>query len=163
MSELSLVAEEMGRMKQAIERIRTGSLAKAVSLLDKNGETVASVGAAGHVDRNALAGLSLAVLGPTNWHRRYNEPHDFRGTLKVPPFDQVLVSVVAGRVVVKIVIAPEIPLTPVRLQCHRAVADFARLLKAIDVKVCGPRTPALVGRAPFPPITDEEMDALLDW
>lgn len=151
--------EEFERLEQALRRLRYDSNAKAVFLIDKNGQQIAAVGDVDEFDTTSLASLTAGNVAATDGLAKLIGEREFSVLFHEGQRDHIHISIVARRAILLVIFDERSSLGLVRLRVKRASAEMDEIFEDMNRKESqGPG--GQVEASPFSEITDEDIDSL---
>ncbi len=156
---MEVFEEEFGRLEEALRRLRHDSNAKAVYLIDKNGQQIAAAGEVEAFDSTSLASLTAGNVAATDGLAKLIGEREFSVLFHEGQRDHIHISIVARRAILLVIFDERSSLGLVRLRVKRASAEMDRIFDDMNRK--SEREPG--GQAepsPFSEITDEDIDSL---
>ena len=157
-ADLVLYKEEIDRLDEVLKRLRHDSNARAVFLIDKNGQQIASVGEIEDFDTTSLASLTAGNVAATDSLAKMIGEREFSVLFHEGQQDHIHISIVASRSILLVIFDDRSSLGLVRLRVKRANSEFDRIFEEIMQKSEAHST--LAQASPFSEITDEDIDAL---
>jgi predicted regulator of Ras-like GTPase activity (Roadblock/LC7/MglB family) len=151
--------EEFERLEQALRRLRYDSNAKAVFLIDKNGQQIAAVGDVDDFDTTSLASLTAGNVAATDGLAKLIGEREFSVLFHEGQRDHIHISIVARRAILLVIFDERSSLGLVRLRVKRASAEMDEIFEDMNRK----ESRGLGGHletSPFSEITDEDIDSL---
>jgi len=159
MSDFVLYEEEFKHLEEALRRLRQEANAKAVFLIDKNGQQIASAGEIDQFDVTSLASLTAGNVAATDGLAKLIGEREFSVLFHEGQQDHIHISIVAKRAILVVIFDDRSSLGLVRLRVKRASVDLEKIFDTMAQKSdrgAGPGGPA----SPFSEITDDDIDAL---
>jgi len=153
-----LYEEEFKLLEDALRRLRQEANSKAVFLIDKNGQQIASAGEVEQFDTTSLASLTAGNVAATDGLAKLIGEREFSVLFHEGQQDHIHISIVAKRAILVVIFDDRSSLGLVRLRVKRASADLERIFEAMLEK--GQTTGAAAAASPFSEITDDDIDAL---
>ena len=156
---LVMYQEEFQRLEEALKRLRQEANARAVFLIDKNGQQIAASGETGEFDTTSLASLTAGNVAATDGLAKLIGEREFSVLFHEGQRDHIHISIVAKRAILLVIFDERSSLGLVRLRVKRATAEMDRIFEAMlqkGEKSAAGQAPA----SPFAEITDEDIDAL---
>ena len=154
-----LYEEEFRHLEEALRRLRQEANAKAIFLIDKNGQQIASAGEIEQFDTTSLASLTAGNVAATDGLAKLIGEREFSVLFHEGQQDHIHISVVAKRAILVVIFDHRSSLGLVRLRVKRAAVDLEKVFDAMLQK--GEKGGQGSGHAsPFSEITDEDIDAL---
>lgn len=159
MSDFVLYEEEFRHLEEALRRLRQEANARAVFLIDKNGQQIASAGEIEGFDSTSLASLTAGNVAATDGLAKLIGEREFSVLFHEGQQDHIHISIVARRAILVVIFDERSSLGLVRLRVKRASADLERIFEAMVQK--GEAATGTPGSpSPFSEITDDDIDAL---
>jgi predicted regulator of Ras-like GTPase activity (Roadblock/LC7/MglB family) len=157
MTNFVLFEEEFKRLEEALRRLRQEANAKAVFLIDKNGQQIAAAGETEQFDSTSLASLTAGNVAATDGLAKLIGEREFSVLFHEGQQDHIHISIVANRAILVVIFDDRSSLGLVRLRVKRASVDLEKIFEAMAQREGGgaPAAPS-----PFAEITDEDIDAL---
>jgi predicted regulator of Ras-like GTPase activity (Roadblock/LC7/MglB family) len=153
-----LYEEEFKLLEEALRRLRQEANSKAVFLIDKNGQQIASAGEVEQFDTTSLASLTAGNVAATDGLAKLIGEREFSVLFHEGQQDHIHISIVAKRAILVVIFDDRSSLGLVRLRVKRASADLERTFEVMLEK--GQTTGAAAAASPFSEITDDDIDAL---
>jgi predicted regulator of Ras-like GTPase activity (Roadblock/LC7/MglB family) len=153
-----LYEEEFKHLEEALRRLRQEANAKAVFLIDKNGQQIASAGEVDQFDTTSLASLTAGNVAATDGLAKLIGEREFSVLFHEGQQDHIHISIVAKRAILVVIFDDRSSLGLVRLRVKRASVDLEKIFELMlqkNEKGQGP-----VHASPFSEITDDDIDAL---
>jgi len=156
---MEVYEEEYERLEQALRRMRFDSNAKAVFLIDKNGQQIAAAGDVDEFDTTSLASLTAGNVAATDGLAKLIGEREFSVLFHEGQRDHIHISIVARRAILLVIFDERSSLGLVRLRVKRASAEMDEIFEAMTRKE-GRGPGGQVQASPFAEITDEDIDSL---
>lgn len=161
MSSQNFVLYEEGfhRLEAALKRLRQDANAKAVFLIDKNGQQIAAAGEIEQFDTTSLASLTAGNVAATDGLAKLIGEREFSVLFHEGQQDHIHISIVAKRAILVVIFDDRSSLGLTRLRVRQANGDLEKIFEAMaQQNKVGP----IGGKeaSPFSEITDEDIDAL---
>lgn len=154
-----LYEEEFRQLEEALRRLRQEANAKAVFLIDKNGQQIAAAGEIEQFDTTSLASLTAGNVAATDGLAKLIGEREFSVLFHEGQQDHIHISIVAKRAILVVIFDDRSSLGLVRLRVKRANGDLEKIFEAMMQK--GERDAQSPSHAsPFAEITDDDIDAL---
>lgn len=154
-----LYEEEFKHLEEALRRLRQEANAKAVFLIDKNGQQIASAGEIEQFDTTSLASLTAGNVAATDGLAKLIGEREFSVLFHEGQQDHIHISIVAKRAILVVIFDDRSSLGLVRLRVKRASVDLEKIFEVMMQK--GERgTQGAAHASPFSEITDDDIDAL---
>ena len=158
--DLVLCEEEIQLLDEVLQRLRHDANAKAVFLIDKNGQQMASAGEIEQFDTTSLASLTAGNVAATDSLAKLIGEREFSVLFHEGQRDHIHISIVAKRAILLVIFDERSSLGLVRLRVKRAGAEFDKIFDAMAQKASMPSSADGGPSTPFAEITDEDIDAL---
>lgn len=153
-----LYEEEFKNLEEALRRLRHEANARAVFLIDKNGQQIAAAGELEGFDTTSLASLTAGNVAATDGLAKLIGEREFSVLFHEGQQDHIHISIVAKRAILVVIFDERSSLGLVRLRVKRANADLEKIFETMVQK--GQASGAATTSSPFSEITDEDIDAL---
>jgi len=150
--------EEYRHLEEALRRLRMEANAKAVFLIDKNGQQIASAGEIEQFDTTSLASLTAGNVAATDGLAKLIGEREFSVLFHEGQQDHIHISIVGRRVILVVIFDDRSSLGLVRLRVKRASGDMEKILDTMAKK--GEAAELGGESSPFAEITEEDIDAL---
>ena len=160
-SDLMLYEEDARKLAAILQRLCEDSKGKAVFLIDKAGQLIASAGETASVDTTSLASLTAGNIAATGGLAQLLGEKEFTVLFHEGEKDNLHISVVGQRGILVVLFDRRSSLGLVRLRVKRAAEDISQVFTAM-----AERTQQETGRgrdafqAQFAQITDDDIDNL---
>ena len=154
-SGLVMYDEEVRQIAGICDRLTRDASAKAVFLIDKNGQLIAASGQSQHLDTTSLASLTAGNVAAMGGLAKLIGEKEFPTQFHEGEHESLHMSVVAGRVVLVVIFDARSSLGLVRLRVRKASEELAKIFEALAVKQAAPGA-----QSPFAEITDDDIDNL---
>jgi predicted regulator of Ras-like GTPase activity (Roadblock/LC7/MglB family) len=152
-----LYEEEFKNLEEALRRLRQEANAKAVFLIDKNGQQIAAAGEVEKFDTTSLASLTAGNVAATDGLAKLIGEREFSVLFHEGQQDHIHISIVANRAILVVIFDDRSSLGLVRLRVKRASGELERTFETMAKREGGVTVEA---PSPFSEITDEDIDAL---
>jgi predicted regulator of Ras-like GTPase activity (Roadblock/LC7/MglB family) len=153
-----LYEEEFKHLEEALRRLRQEANAKAVFLIDKNGQQIASAGEIEQFDTTSLASLTAGNVAATDGLAKLIGEREFSVLFHEGQQDHIHISIVAKRAILVVIFDDRSSLGLVRLRVKRASVDLEKIFEVMVQK--GEKGTQAAHASPFSEITDDDIDAL---
>ena len=150
---------EFRQLEEALRRLRHDSNAKAVFLIDKNGQHIAAAGEIEDFDSTSLASLTAGNVAATDGLAKLIGEREFSVLFHEGQRDHIHISIVARRAILLVIFDERSSLGLVRLRVKRASAELEKVFDSMTEKTVR-GTQGTPEPSPFSEITDEDIDAL---
>ncbi|MEM7519209.1 MAG: roadblock/LC7 domain-containing protein [Planctomycetota bacterium] len=154
-----LFEKESQELAEILARLRQDSNARAVFLIDKNGQQIASAGEVEEFDTMSLASLTAGNVAATDGLAKLIGEQEFSVLFHEGEQEHIHISIVAKRAILVVIFDERSSLGLVRLRVKRAASDLERTFDRMASHLTeaeGGSSPS----SPFSEITDEDIDAL---
>ena len=160
-TDLTLYEEDERRFAAVLQRLCTDAKSRAVFLIDKSGQLIASAGETASVDTTSLASLTAGNIAATGGLAQLLGEKEFSVLFHEGEKEHLHISVVAQRGILVVLFDQRSSLGLVRLRVKRASEDITRIFSDMVART---QQEAGRGRAAFQTefaqITDEDIDSL---
>ena len=155
---MDVMYEEDYRLIQAtVEKLHRDANAKAVLLIDKNGQEIATAGEIENLDTTSLSSLMAGNVAATGGIAKLLQEKEFSGQFHEGERTNVHISIVAQRLILVVLFDERSSLGLVRLRVKKASNELATILDNMMEKPVQPQQPSI-----FAEITDEDIDNLFN-
>ena len=154
-SDMVMYEEEFQKIQAVCSRLQRDSNAKAVLLIDKNGQLIAESGDTSQLDTMSLSSLTAGNVAATGGIAKLLKEKEFTGQFHEGEHTNIHISLVAQRVILVILFDERSSLGLVRLRVRKASEDLAVIFDEMMQKVQQPSATSI-----FSEITDEDIDNL---
>jgi len=153
-----LYEEEFKHLEEALRRLRQAANARAVFLIDKNGQQIASAGEIEQFDTTSLASLTAGNVAARDALAKLIGEREFSVLFHEGQQDHIHISIVGRRAILLVIFDDRSSLGLVRLRVKRASGEMEKIFETMAKKG---EAAELGGEAsPFSEITEEDIDAL---
>jgi predicted regulator of Ras-like GTPase activity (Roadblock/LC7/MglB family) len=149
-----LFEEEFKQITAICDQLHRDAAAKAVFLVDKNGQLLANSGETGDLDTTSLASLTAGNIAATGGLAQLLGEKEFAIQFHEGEKDNIHISLVGQRVILVIIFDERSSLGLVRLRVRKAGIELAAIFEVIHQKA------AETGSTVFSEITDDDIDNL---
>ncbi len=157
--ELVLYQEEFQRLDSALKKLRQEANARAIFLIDKNGQQIAAAGEVEQFDTTSLASLTAGNVAATDGLAKLIGEREFSVLFHEGKRDHIHISIVAKRAILLVIFDDRSSLGLVRLRVKRGSQELDHIFEDMQTKRDkGAASPTHA--SPFSEITDEDIDAL---
>ncbi|MFQ5697781.1 MAG: roadblock/LC7 domain-containing protein [Myxococcota bacterium] len=156
--QLVLYEEDHKKIVAVAERLVHDANAKAVFLVDKNGQLVAEAGELVGIDTTSLASLVAGNIAASGGLAKLIGENEFPTHFHQGERDNVHITLVAQRIILVVIFDERSSLGLVRLRVKKAGQRFAQLFEALYKKAESEFGDE--GDSPFSEITDDDIDNL---
>ena len=158
--DLVLYEEEIHLLEDVLQRLRHDANARAVFLIDKNGQQISSAGETESFDTTSLASLTAGNVAATDSLAKLIGEREFSVLFHEGQRDHIHISIVAKRAILLVIFDERSSLGLVRLRVKRAGNEFDKIFDAMAQKASAGEAEGGAPPTPFSEITDEDIDAL---
>lgn len=158
-SSLVMYDEEYQRIVTIAEKLLRDSNAKAVFLVDRNGQLMAATGETEHLDTTSLASLTAGNIAATGGLAKLIGEKEFSILFHEGEKDNIHISIVAGRIILVVIFDQRSSLGLVRLRVKKGSEEFARIFEDMDNRLTAEGA-GTSPHNPFAEITDDDIDNL---
>jgi len=157
--QLVMYEEEYGQIREVCNRLARDSNAKAIFLVDKNGQLIASAGETQDLDSTSLASLTAGNIAATGGLAKLIGEQEFSILFHEGERDHIHISLIGNRVILVVIFDQRSSLGLVRLRVKKGSEELSRIFTALDKKAAGAGG---AEASPFAEITDEDIDNLFN-
>ena len=150
-----LFEEDQKALQDVVEHQCRDANAKAVLLIDKNGQEIAAAGEIEELDITSLSSLTAGNVAATGGIAKLRAEQEFTGQYHEGMRIYVHITSVAQRLIVVVLFDHRSSLGLVRLRVKRASQEIDGILQRIDA-----RSQEQPEQTVFEEITDEDIDKL---
>lgn len=154
-SQLVLFEEEQKKIVQICDGLHRDACAKAVFLVNRDGQMLANSGQTVQLDTTSLASLTAGNIAATGGLAKLLGEKEFAIQFHEGERDNIHISLVGQRVILVIIFDERSSLGLVRLRVRRASSELVKVLEQINAKAA--ENP---GHTVFDEISDEDIDNL---
>ncbi|MCA9676467.1 MAG: roadblock/LC7 domain-containing protein [Kofleriaceae bacterium] len=156
-NQLVMYEEELQQINGICDVLQKDSNAKAVLVIDKNGQAIASSGEVDQLDVTSLSSLTAGNVAATGGIAQLLKEQEFAGQFHEGEKTHVHISLVAQRVILLVLFDERSSLGLVRLRVRKATAELTNVLDALIRKMEAGSQPSV-----FAEITDADIDNLFN-
>jgi predicted regulator of Ras-like GTPase activity (Roadblock/LC7/MglB family) len=156
-NQLVMYEEELQQINAVCEQLHRDSNARAVLVIDKNGQTMATAGDIESLDVTSLSSLTAGNVAATGGIASLLAEKEFAGQFHEGEKTNVHISIVAQRVIVVVLFDERSSLGLVRLRVRKASEELTRILDSLAKKAASANAPSV-----FAEITDDDIDNLFN-
>ncbi len=149
--------EEARQIQAVCDRLARESNAKAVLVIDKNGQPIAQSGETDHLDVTSLSSLTAGNVAATGGIAKLLAEKEFAGQFHEGEKTNIHISIVAQRVILVVLFDERSSLGLVRLRVRKASDELTRILESLIKKAASANAPSV-----FAEITDDDIDNLFN-
>ncbi len=158
-SSLVMFDEEYQQILVQSEKLLRESNAKAVFLVDRNGQLIAATGETDHLDTTSLASLTAGNIAATGGLAKLIGEKEFSILFHEGEKDNIHISIVAGRVILVVIFDQRSSLGLVRLRVRKASEELGHVFDDLSRK-SAESSSGVGGASPFAEISDDDIDNL---
>jgi predicted regulator of Ras-like GTPase activity (Roadblock/LC7/MglB family) len=157
-NQLVMYEEELQQINRICDVLQRDSNAKAVLVIDKNGQAIASGGEVEQIDITSLSSLTAGNVAATGGIASLLKEKEFAGQFHEGEKTNVHISIVGQRVILVVLFDERSSLGLVRLRVRKAAAELTIVLEVMVRKsASGMGQPSV-----FSEITDDDIDNLFN-
>ncbi len=156
-NQLVMYEEELQEINEVCERLQVDSNAKAVLVIDKNGQAMAASGEVEQLDVTSLSSLIAGNIAAAGGIASLLSEKEFAGQFHEGERTKVVYTVVDGRLILVVLFDERSSLGLVRLRVKRAGSELTHILVRILEKSESTTTPSVLDE-----ITDDDIDNLFN-
>jgi len=149
--------EEARQIQVVCDRLGRDSNARAVLVIDKNGQPIAQSGETDHLDVTSLSSLTAGNVAATGGIAKLLAEREFAGQFHEGEKTNIHISIVAQRVILVVLFDERSSLGLVRLRVRKASDELTRILESLIKKAASANAPSV-----FAEITDDDIDNLFN-
>ena len=153
--------EQLAQINAVLSRLRADSNARAVFLIDRNGQQLAQTGGlVDEFDATSLASLTAGNVASTDAIARLIGEREFTALVHEGDKDSLHISLVSPRIILVVLFDERSSLGLVRLRVRKAATDLVEVFEAIDRRQADETARGDTHASPFSEITDDDIDSL---
>jgi predicted regulator of Ras-like GTPase activity (Roadblock/LC7/MglB family) len=149
--------EELQQINNVCEILHRDSNARAVLLIDKNGQAIAQAGDVQELDVTSLSSLTAGNVAATGGIASLLAEKEFAGQFHEGEKTNVHISIVGQRVILVVLFDERSSLGLVRLRVRKATVELVSILDVLVKKSQSGSQPSV-----FSEITDDDIDNLFN-
>ncbi len=153
--QMVMYEEEFKQISAICERLTREANAKAVLLVDKNGQYITSHGEIDNLDTTSLASLTAGNIAATSGLAKLIGEKEFPNIFHEGERDNLHLSIVAQRAILVVMFDQRSSLGLVRLRVKKANDELTKIFTVMIEKA-----QSLATNTPFAEITDDDIDNL---
>ena len=153
--QLVMYEEELQQINRICEILHRDSNARAVLVIDKNGQAIASAGDVQELDVTSLSSLTAGNVAATGGIASLLAEKEFAGQFHEGEKTNVHISIIGQRVILVVLFDERSSLGLVRLRVRKAAAELVGILDILVKKSQSGAQPSV-----FSEITDDDIDNL---
>jgi predicted regulator of Ras-like GTPase activity (Roadblock/LC7/MglB family) len=156
-NQLVMYEEELQQINHICDVLHKDSNAKAILVIDKNGQAMAQAGEVDQLDVTSLSSLTAGNVAATGGIAQLLAEKEFAGQFHEGEKTNVHISIVAQRIILVVLFDERSSLGLVRLRVRKASDELTRVLDSLAKKAASQNKPSV-----FAEITDEDIDNLFN-
>ena len=156
-NQLVMYEEELQQILKICDVLQKDSNAKAVLVIDKNGQAMASAGEVEQIDITSLSSLTAGNVAATGGIAQLLSEKEFAGQFHEGERTNVHISIVAQRLILVVLFDERSSLGLVRLRVRKAAAELTTVITELVRKSESGSQPSV-----FAEITDADIDNLFN-
>jgi predicted regulator of Ras-like GTPase activity (Roadblock/LC7/MglB family) len=149
--------EELNQIVRICETLQKDSNAKAVLVIDKNGQAIAQAGEVEQLDVTSLSSLTAGNVAATGGIAQLLAEKEFAGQFHEGERTNVHISIVAQRLILVVLFDERSSLGLVRLRVRKAATELTSVIDVLVKKSESSSQPSV-----FAEITDADIDNLFN-
>ena len=154
---LVMYEEELQQISSVCDALQRDSNSKAVLVIDKNGQSIASAGDVDNLDITSLSSLTAGNVAATGGIASLLSEKEFAGQFHEGEKTNVHISIVSARIILVVLFDERSSLGLVRLRVRKAATQLATVLDTLIRKSAAGNQPSV-----FAEITDDDIDNLFN-
>ena len=155
--QLVMYEEELQQINRICEGLHRDANARAVLLIDKNGQAMAQAGETDQLDVTSLSSLTAGNVAATGGIASLLAEKEFAGQFHEGEKTNIHLSIVGQRVILVILFDERSSLGLVRLRVRKAATELVNVLEVLVKKSQSGSQPSV-----FAEITDDDIDNLFN-
>ena len=156
-NQLVMYEEELQQILRICETLHKDSNAKAVLVIDKNGQAIAQAGEVEQLDVTSLSSLTAGNVAATGGIAQLLSEKEFAGQFHEGERTNVHISIVAQRLILVVLFDERSSLGLVRLRVRKASTELTSVIEQLVKKSESSSQPSV-----FAEITDADIDNLFN-
>ncbi len=156
-AQLVMYEEEVRRIQSVADRLQQDSRARAILVVDKNGQLIAASGSAQELDTTSLSSLVAGNVAATGGIAKLIEEDEFTGQFHEGKGISVNMTIVGRRVILVVLFDKNTTHGLVRLRVKKAGTELEAVLEDVAKKAQSPQAANV-----FAEITDADIDNLFN-
>lgn len=154
--QMVMFEEHIQQINSVCEVLHRDANGKAVLVIDKNGQSIASAGEVEQLDVTSLSSLTAGNVAATGGIANLLAEKEFAGQFHEGERTNVHISIVGGRIILLVLFDERSSLGLVRLRVRKASTELTRILEDLE------RVADESDSTPFDEITDDDIDNLFN-
>lgn len=155
--QLVMYEEELAQINHICEVLHRDANARAVLVIDKNGQAFAQAGEVEQLDVTSLSSLTAGNVAATGAIASLLAEKEFAGQFHEGEKTNVHISIVGQRVILVVLFDERSSLGLVRLRVRKATGELVHVLDVLTKKSASGTQPSV-----FSEITDDDIDNLFN-
>ncbi len=155
-NQLVMYEEELQQINSVCEQLHRDSNAKAILVIDKNGQAITAAGDVAELDVTSLSSLTAGNVAATGGIASLLAEKEFAGQFHEGEKTNVHISIVGARVILVVLFDDRSSLGLVRLRVRKAAVELTRILADLVKKSSATSSTVLAE------ITDDDIDNLFN-
>jgi predicted regulator of Ras-like GTPase activity (Roadblock/LC7/MglB family) len=155
--QLVMYEEELQQINHVCDVLHRESNARAVLVIDKNGQTITQAGDVEQLDVTSLSSLTAGNVAATGGIAQLLSEKEFAGQFHEGEKTNVHISIVGARVILVVLFDERSSLGLVRLRVRKAASELTTVLEVLVKKSESGSQPSV-----FAEITDDDIDNLFN-
>lgn len=155
-NQLVMYEEELQQINTVCQMLQRDSNAKAVLVIDRNGQAISEAGEVEHLDITSLSSLTAGNVAATGGIANLLSEKEFSGQFHEGEKTNVHISIVGARVILVVLFDDRSSLGLVRLRVRKAAVELTRILAELVRKSSATSSTVLAE------ITDDDIDNLFN-
>lgn len=151
--------DDFGRVEAMLRSLAEKTRAKAIFLVDRNGQLIASVGQVDAIDGTALASLTAGSVAATGGLAGLLGQKEFSDIFHEGETENIHIAILDQRIILVTLFDKQAPLGLVRLKVKQEAPDLIRIFDEVSYRP-DEDVDSLLEDALFPEIGDEDIDQL---
>jgi predicted regulator of Ras-like GTPase activity (Roadblock/LC7/MglB family) len=156
-NQLVMYEEEVRQINAICEVLNRDANARAVLVIDKNGQPIAQAGETDQLDVTSLSSLTAGNVAATGGIAQLLAEKEFAGQTHEGEKTSIYISIVGQRLIMVVLYDDRSSLGLVRLRVRKATAELNGVLEALIKKSASGTQPSV-----FAEITDDDIDNLFN-
>ena len=155
--QLVMYEEELQQINNICENLHRDANARAVLVIDKNGQAISTAGEVADLDITSLSSLIAGNIAAAGGIAALLSEKEFAGQFHEGEKTNVHISIVGARVILVVLFDERSSLGLVRLRVRKAAAELTGVLEVMVKKSEAGNQPSV-----FAEITDDDIDNLFN-
>ena len=145
--------DDFQQFSAVCDQLKSNSDARAVFLIDKNGQMILATGNYEDVDTTALASLTAGNIAAADGLAKLIGEREFSVLVHQGEHDSLHISLVASQLILVVMYGEESSLGLVRMRVSRATDKLEAIVEEVIAKSMDPNA-----NSPFAELTDDDID-----